>query len=134
MKESEIQREILEILYKIPNSIVLRNNNSPIYDPKTDRFRKLNRRFQPYGVPDIFFFYDKKTYGIEVKTPKEYKYLINNFDEIKNGFYSHKSTNSTEKKKARMQAQILFLERMESVGHIGFFTCNARECLLKIKL
>ena len=124
MKESIIQRSILEYLFRI--GLVIRYNNAPVFDPKLKRFRQANSKFQPYGVSDIFFFSNGGFFAFEVKTEKEYKYLMKNYEEIRNGFFSHKSKNSTEKKKARLQSQILFLESFRKQGGIGDFVFNLK--------
>lgn len=134
MKESIAQREILETLYQIPKSIVLRNNNTPIFDPKLEKFRKFNSKFQPPGVSDIFFIFKGKFWAIEVKTFESYKYLMNHYDEVRNGFFSHKSRNSTEKKKARLQAQINFIENVKRASGGGFFTFGVEDCREKLKI
>ena len=133
MKESIVQKEILETLYKIPDSKVLRINNTPIFDPKLNRFRKSNNRFQPDGISDIFFFYKGQVFFIEVKTPKEFKYLMRNYDEIKNGNWKLRSGNSTVEKKRRLQNQIIFIDEMTKLGFKGFFTCDSRDTLEKVK-
>ena len=130
--ESTIQSEILNYLFL--KGLVFRYNNTPVFDPKLKRFRKINAKFQPYGLSDIFFFQNNISYAIEVKKVSEYKYLMKNYDDIRNGFYSHKSKNSTEKKKARLQSQILFLEDFrEHSGGVGEFVCSLEMVLSIIK-
>jgi len=133
MKESDIQREVLYTLSKIPNSKIQRINNTPIYDPKSGKHRMMNSRYQDYGVSDIFLLYKGIHFAIEVKTPKEYKYIMKNYDEIRNGFFSHKSQNSTERKKARYQSQMIYIEDIIKCGGHGFFTCNDRHALEEVK-
>lgn len=65
-KESEIQRDILQLL-KLHGVFCWRNNNAGIFDNKTGRWRGSNSLL---GASDILGIYKGKFLAIEVKRPK----------------------------------------------------------------
>lgn len=86
MKESEIQSGIinyLEILEKMGKLTFQRINNTPIYDPRSQRFRSMAKGTKK-GFPDILVLISGKAIGFEVKTvtgrqSKEQKEIENKF-------------------------------------------------------
>ena len=123
--ESIIQIEILNYLSRVPNSIVIRNNNAPLYDRKRECYRKPSRLYCPNGISDITFYYSGKAYAIEVKTEKEYKFVVKHYDRLLNGF-------AKTKKDVHIQNQILFIESVKRTGNAGFFTCSLDDCINKM--
>ena len=64
-KESEVQKGICEYLL-IKHHFFFRNNNTPIWDGKGQKFRAMPK-FTMRGIPDIIVIYKGNFIGIEVK-------------------------------------------------------------------
>lgn len=90
VKETDIQNAILEYLqYK--NIFVWRNNNTPVFDPRTNAYRRMPKG-SIKGVSDILGVFKGKMLAIEVKRP---------------GFYPS-------------QSQKKFLQQINDEGGVGF--------------
>lgn len=112
--EKEIENMILEFLERAPGCLFYKNNNVGVYDTQKGIFRKNNSRFIPDGASDLYgSFYSISAY-IEVKTPKEYAYIMKNYASLRDYF-------GDCKKKSRYRDQIFFLESNQSMGNIAFF-------------
>jgi penicillin-binding protein-related factor A (putative recombinase) len=70
IKESDIQRSILEYLSCNHDGFFWKVNNGGVYDPVRGHFRKHNSRFTPKGISDIIGIYKGKLIAIEVKSAK----------------------------------------------------------------
>ena len=86
IKESDIQRTILEYLYNFVDGYFWRNNNGAVYDPSKKLFRANNSIWTPKGISDILGIYQTKLVAIEVKRPKcyptkEQKIFLNTINE-----------------------------------------------------
>lgn len=68
MTESEIQNTICEYLER-KGHFFWRSNNTPVYDPKTKRYRRMPK-YGRKGVPDIIVIWNGYFVGLEVKKPK----------------------------------------------------------------
>ena len=68
IKESQIQRAILEYLARIGRGFFWRNQSTGLYDPTKKTFRAMAFG-QVAGVPDILGVFEGRFVGIEVKTP-----------------------------------------------------------------
>lgn len=123
--EAKIQHDILETLYKIPQSKVLRYNSVPVYDEKLKTYRKQSHKWNPDGVSDILFFWSGKAFAIEVKKESEYRWLRCNYDRLL-------SVVPKVKKDIHFKNQIVFILDFIKSGNRGFFTYSVDHCLKKI--
>lgn len=64
-KESDIQRAICDYL-ALKKVFFWRNNNTPIYDGQSKRYRAMPK-YAMHGLPDIIVIRDGRFIGIEVK-------------------------------------------------------------------
>ena len=69
MKESDLQREIIDYLFYKPG-IYWRNNSVGIYDPTRKIYRKARGKGHINGVADILGCLSGQLIAIGVKTPK----------------------------------------------------------------
>lgn len=73
--EKEIEKNILEYLYWLPDCFAWKNNTTGVYDPIKKIFRKPKSKFLINGVSDIIGVYKGRPLFLEVKTPKTRKRL-----------------------------------------------------------
>jgi hypothetical protein len=66
--ESETQKAICDYL-QIKRHFFWRNNNTPIFDPSSRKYRAMPL-YAKRGIPDIIVIKDGKFIGIEVKASK----------------------------------------------------------------
>lgn len=119
LSEKQIETIILNHLSVMRGCAFLKLNNTGIYDEKAGKFRTLQNKFTPLGVPDIFGSYFNRACWIEVKTPEKYGYLMRNYDELKG--YLPEFGKKKNKDKERYKNQIQFIEHRRKVGDIAFF-------------
>lgn len=94
MKESEIQSQIidyLQLMEKQGKIFFQRTNNTPVFDPRTKKFRSLAKG-QKKGFPDILVLMQGRTIGLEVKTSagkqsKEQKTMQEQFKKQRAWYY-----------------------------------------------
>lgn len=126
LSEKQIETQNLTYLNMCRGFLCYKLNNTGIYDPKLKDFRKVQNKFIPKGPSDIFGTYYSRSVYIEVKTPKEYAYLIKHYEELRK--YVGKS-----KAKNHLKDQIRFIESNSALGCIAFFTCSLDMTKAKIK-
>ena len=117
LSEKQIETIILNYLSMCRGYLCYKQNNTGIYDPKAKAFRKVQNKFCPPGVSDIYGSYYARSVYIEVKTPEEYDYLLKHYEEIR-------SYVGINKKKNHLKNQIRFIESNASLGCMAFFTCS----------
>lgn len=114
LSESQIEELILAHLnfkmrihaWKVPKA--------GYYDVKRKIFRKQVSKFARNGVSDISGLLPGKGLFIEVKSEKDYRYIMKHYEELKNYFGSCE-------KKNHFKEQIQFIEDVKTSGNIGFF-------------
>ena len=116
--ETLIMHDIIDWLNYQPWCLAKRVNPGARYDPKVKRWIKPKAQYSPPGIVDIdgVLAPDGKTLFIEVKTPKEYQYVIKHYDRIKTGIWDKKD------KRRILQNQIIFMEERVKLGAIAFFS------------
>lgn len=67
ISESEIQSQIIDYLNYRVDLFFQRTNNTPVYDPKTEKFRKMAKG-QKKGFSDLIVLKKGVLYCLEVKT------------------------------------------------------------------
>lgn len=112
--EKEIENTILEFLERSPGCLFYKNNNGGVYDTQKAIFRKNQSRFIPNGASDLYGSFYSIASFTEVKTPKEYTYIMKNYGRLKGYF-------GDCKKQSRYRDQIFFIETNRSQGNIAFF-------------
>ena len=117
LTEKQIETIILNHLSVTKGCVFLKLNNTGIYDTKLKKFRTLQNKFTPKGVPDIFGSYYNIAAWIEVKTPTEYAYLVKHYDELR-------SYMGVTPRKNHFKNQIQFIEHRRKIGDIAFFACS----------
>lgn len=134
-KEGQIQKAILKALsIHYPEAIILRYNNTPTYDPRTNQFRSQHGTYIPYGVSDIFMFCRKRAIAIELKTEDKYFYIERNWDKLERGeFLKPKRKGRALTNRERFHYQIKFINEMKRTGNFGFFTYEVDHCLTQLK-
>jgi len=123
LKESVIQASIVAYLKTIKLAYVLNVTTAGIYDPKTKRFRTNKNQ---KGTSDILFFNKAKCTAIEVKTEKEYKFVMKHYERLKNIRLC-----KTLRDK-HLHDQILFIEGLKKTGNHGFFTFSIYDTKMKL--
>ena len=86
---------------------------------KNGAMRKHKSKFIKKGVSDIQFMYQGKFYVFEVKTPKEYKFVMKNIAEI-----SRTPRVLLYEKKAHLKDQFDYITGIRNNGGIGDFVCS----------
>ncbi len=114
LTEKQIENSILAYLLITPGCLIYKHNNTGVYDPNKETFRKVVNKFIPSGASDLYGSFWSRATFIEVKTPDEYSYIASHYEELKK--YVGK-----DKKKSRYRDQILFLEDQKKAGCIAFF-------------
>lgn len=115
IKESQVELLILNFLNYRKGFRVYKIKNIGVYDSKKNVFRKPVHPYTPKGMSDLAGNYNGRSLYIEVKTPKEYKYLMKHYEEIK-------AFCGVCKKKNHLQNQIKFIEDNLKDGCIAFFS------------
>lgn len=119
IKESDSKEEITAWL-EIKRLIYIRNNTGEApYQNKDGTYRRV--KFGCPGMSDIQFWYRKRTVWCEVKSPKEYKYVMKHFDRIASG------QKLKTKKDIHLLEQINFILNMRENGCLGFFASSSME-------
>lgn len=124
--EKPIENLICDYLSKLPGGYVcqielsgrpVRKGNFTIMIPfKGEHYR--------VGMSDILFFRNGKFYALEVKTPKEHKYIIKHYEKLRDAIPEH-----LNKKQKHLHEQITFIENIKRAGGIGNFV----SCLEDVK-
>lgn len=104
MKESEIQSQIIDYLQLLENQGKLffqRTNNTPVFDPRTKKFRSLAKG-QKKGFPDVLVLIQGRTIGLEVKSDvgrqsKEQKEMEQQFKRQKAWYYVVRSVEEVKR-------------------------------------
>lgn len=113
MKESIIQKSIIQYLKLIKLGYVLSVTTAGVYDPRTKKFRtNTNQK----GTSDILFWHKGTCIAIEVKTEKEYKFVT------KHRIRLSVARTCITKRDKHLHDQILFIEGLKRTGNHGFFT------------
>lgn len=121
LTETQIEELILTHLNFKKRIFAWKVPKSGYFDTKRGIFRKQVSRFAINGNSDIAGFLPGKGLYIEVKTPKEYRYLFKHYEAIK-GFTGEC------KKKNHLKEQIDFIERAQASGNAAFFA-DSVECV-----
>ena len=130
IKESEIQGQIIKYL-EINNCEVVNIVTTGIFDPRTKSFRKAPVK----GLADIFYSHKHSPLAgwIEVKTPREYIWTMNQIKRFQNEEGYIKEV-LKKKKKKRLYEQWQFIERMKNTGLTCFFTDGIEKTRDNLKL
>jgi hypothetical protein len=103
--------------------------NAPVYDKKTESYRRPNK-FAPKGMSDIIGVTSNGLYvAIEVKSPDEYKWVIEFYRRIYRKHYEYRPISKREQ---HVLNQIIFIEEKIACGGIGFFTYSLEDCRIKL--
>jgi|GEM_PF-6591616 len=117
IKESDIERGILDFLSYFPMSEVIKTAPSGFFDGGV--MKKHRSPYVKKGLADIFFWYNSMFYAFEVKSEPEYKYVMKRYQ------WLLKQVPSTlNKKQKHLLDQILFLEGVKTAGFVGEFVCS----------
>lgn len=120
LSEKQIETIILNYLSMVPGCKCYKHNNTGVYDPKIQKFRKVQNKYIPLGASDIYGSIKGHAIFIEVKTPEEHTYLAKHYEEIKTGTWDKK----TQSKKHHLKNQINFIESNRAMGCLAFFASN----------
>lgn len=107
---------------------VLRFRNNPLIRTIGGREVPIRRhnRFSPKGVSDVIFLFKGTSYWIEIKRESEYKWIIKNYDRLKEGIPKNP-------RESHAQDQIRFIEDIKNrTGNHGFFTYSIPDCMGKL--
>lgn len=123
--ESSIEEAILVYLNYVVGAFAWKNPTAGYYDSKIGKFRKQKSKFAINGGSDILLSY-KNVQAIEVKTPKEYAYLMKHYEELRNYI-------GPCKKKNHLRDQIFFIEQINKTGNVAFFADSVERVREKLK-
>jgi hypothetical protein len=123
MKEIEKKVEN-EILFYLDSRglFPIKLENQGTFDPVKKIYRGNRSKYKRKGMSDIYFTYYGKPVFIEVKTPKNFKYIVKHYEELENGLIPSQS---------RITDQINFMKEIEKRGGFAYF-CDSAERAEKI--
>jgi len=117
--ETELQKTIIKWLDYLPNGFFWEHYTTgiPCYNPRTKA--RYNRPLPERSrfTSDILGIYKAKFCAIEVKTVKEYKFVIKHYARLLTGPLK-------TKRDIHLNGQIAFIENIKLKGGIGGFVCD----------
>lgn len=120
--EKEIEKAIAKRLsyYQGGFVCVIELSGRPIRTPSGTVMIPFQGEFYRKGMSDIIFLYKGKSFAFEVKTEKEYKWVVKHRDRLR------KSARNllTKKRDIHVREQIDFIEGFKHSGNYGDFVCN----------
>ncbi len=124
MKETDIERLILDWLDSLPNSFPVKINVSgkPIKIGGVTKLIPFGSKYSRKGVSDILTCIDGKFYAFEVKTLTEFNYITKHIDRLLTmPLYQLNS------KQEHVVHQYLFLQEVNRAKGVGRFVCNLKQ-------